>query len=100
MTAPRSSPPHIELDRQGSSPFDRSTWAITAGSMKLGPDFEWTENEKPGLDTIQGILKTDDEHGQVVKNFYALFGHDGKLLSPSRVALTRHGIKKGSNRGP
>lgn len=86
---------------KGFNPFDKSTWAITAGGMKLGPDFHWTDHEKPGLDSIQTILKTDAQNtANFVKKLVRIVaGHDGEIaIAFVQALLAKHGIKKGSNR--
>ena len=87
--------------QKGFNPFDKSTWSDTTGSMKMGADFEWSPSEKPGLDQMQAILKTDaGRTAAFAKELLRIVaGHDGELaITLVERLLKKHGIKKGSNR--
>lgn len=88
-------------DEKGFHPFDKSTWGNTAGNMKLGADFEWTDAEKPVLARIHDILKSDAQKtAHFVKYLMRIVaGHDGEIaITFVERVLVNHGIKKGSRR--
>jgi hypothetical protein len=87
--------------KRGFNPFDESTWVNSAGGLKLGADFEWTPSDKPVLDQIQAILRTDAiQAAAFAKELIRIIaGHDGELaIRFVERLLVQHGIKKGSNR--
>ncbi len=88
-------------NQKGFNPFDRSTWSVTAGRMKLGPDFDWTGADQPVLDEMQAILKTDATRtAAFTKELMRIVaGHDGQIaITFVERLLKTYGIKKGSNR--
>jgi len=87
--------------QKGFNPFDKSTWSDTTGSMKVGADFEWSPSDKPGLDQMQAILKTDAaKTATFAKELLRIVaGHDGELaITFVERLLKKHGVKTGSNR--
>jgi hypothetical protein len=87
--------------QKGFNPFDKSTWSVSTGILKMGADFEWSPNEKAGLDQMQAILKTDASRtADFAKELLRIVaGHDGELaITLVERLLIKHGIKKGSNR--
>ena len=87
--------------KRGFNPFDQSTWVNSAGGLRLGADFDWTPSDKPVLDQIQAILRTDAiQAAAFAKELIRIIaGHDGELaIRFVERLLVQHGIKKGSNR--
>lgn len=87
--------------QKGFNPFDRSTWSVTAGRMKLGANFDWTQADQPVLDEMQGILKTNATRtAAFTKELMRIVaGHDGEIaITFVECLLKNHGIKRGSNR--
>ena len=85
----------------GFNPFDSTTWKVTAGAMKLGPDFDWTPEELQKLDDIRAVLKTDISTTAAFVKFILrlISGHDGEIaISLIEKQLLKHGIKVGSDR--
>jgi hypothetical protein len=87
--------------KRGFNPFDQSTWVNSAGGLKLGADFEWTPSDKPVLDQIQAILRTDGiQAAAFAKELIRIIaGHDGELaIRCVERLLVEHDITIGSNR--
>ena len=85
----------------GFNPFDKTTWKITAGAMKVGPDFDWAPEELQKLEDIRAVLKTDiSTTAAFVKYILRLIsGHDGEIaISFIEKLLLEHRIKVGSDR--
>lgn len=85
----------------GFNPFDSTTWKITAGAMKLGPDFDWTPQDLQKLEELRAVLKTDiSTAAAFVKYILRLIaGHDGEIaIAFIEKQLLAHRIKVGSDR--
>lgn len=87
--------------QKGFNPFDKSTWFVTAGRMKLGAHFDWTQADQPVLEQLKAILKSDATRtAAFTKELMRIVaGHDGEIaITFIERLLSNQGIKKGSNR--
>jgi hypothetical protein len=87
--------------RKGFDPFGKVTWAQMTFEFRLGPDFDWSPDDKAHLEDMAVILKVGlGAAAEAIKHLIRIVeGHSGELsIEAVKDVLEQHGIPSRSKR--